>query len=526
MLPRDLLRNARFGNEIVIHGDTAIVTGRAATQKMSAYIYNRPGDRWVLSDDNTHWPLSVGAAVSIDFDGTTLAMGHPGAAGSVGAARIYERTGGPSRSVLLQQVLSPAPQLADSHFGRSVAVDGDVCVVGAPLYWGTLYRGGAVFVYERIAGSWTQVVRLEAPTPHYAGFFGYGLALEGDLLVVGEPGNSAQTSFSDGDRVHFYRRLASGWSIEESLHVPSHLTFGSELDIDQGRVAIGASRGNPGNQFLDGAVHIYEYLTNTWQRTALLGEPYRDSSYGFGVSLDLLGDRLAVGSVREALALRSSDVHLFELVAGTWMPSARVEAPDLPPVPFTTLETGFGAALALTATEMWVGAPSQDWVPAPNSGPFPWFEERVGAVYRYDLGLQSMSYCPAAQASSSGLFPALRSTGCATLYQNDLRLEAFDLPQQTIGFFLLGLQPGNTPNVGGQQGTLCLSGGIGRFNSQVGTTGMTGRISLAIELEQLPGPLGLFAASPGQTLYFQAWFRDINPLPTSNMTHGLQVTVQ
>jgi hypothetical protein len=43
------------------------------------------------------------------------------------------------------------------------------------------------------------------------------------------------------------------------------------------------------------------------------------------------------------------------------------------------------------------------------------------------------------------------------------------------------------------------------------------------DLTQLPGGLPA-AVQAGETWNFQAWFRDMNPGPTSNLTNGLQVT--
>lgn len=218
--------------------------------------------------------------------------------------------------------------------------------------------------------------------------------------------------------------------------MPSYLSFGSDLDIDQGRVAIGAWRSSVAAPDLSGAVHIYEYQSSTWQRTALIEHSLVNANTGFGRYVDLLGDRLAVATSVSPYG-PVFDLLLYQRSPAGWILSATIQPPILPAVPFSTTATGFGIGLAVTPSELWVGAPYQDWVPEPISRRYPWFEEHVGAVHRYDLAPQTTSFCPAGQPSSIGLFPGLRSTGCATLYQNDLRLEAFDLPTSTFGFFVM-----------------------------------------------------------------------------------------
>ena len=74
---------------------------------------------------------------------------------------------------------------------------------------------------------------------------------------------------------------------------------------------------------------------------------------------------------------------------------------------------------------------------------------------------------------------------------------------------------------GGSDGNLCLAGKIGRFASQVQSSGPGGEFSIPVDLSDLPPPLS--AVLPGETWNFQAWYRDANPVPTSNFTQGLAV---
>ncbi|MDA1266835.1 MAG: hypothetical protein O2816_17280, partial [Planctomycetota bacterium] len=55
-------------------------------------------------------------------------------------------------------------------------------------------------------------------------------------------------------------------------------------------------------------------------------------------------------------------------------------------------------------------------------------------------------------------------------------------------------------------------------------SGATGEFSLQLNLSAVPTPLGDVAIQPGETWYWQAWYRDNNPAPTSNFTDGVCIT--
>ncbi|MDF1838263.1 MAG: choice-of-anchor B family protein [Planctomycetota bacterium] len=135
------------------------------------------------------------------------------------------------------------------------------------------------------------------------------------------------------------------------------------------------------------------------------------------------------------------------------------------------------------------------------------------------------NYCDPAIANSTGLPAVISGTGSVTAGDNNLTLQADQMPLNRFGYFLAGTAQGFTSAPGGSQGNLCLGSSLARFSAsnQIGFTGLTGSISLQVDLTQIPtNPSQPVLA--GQTWYFQAWFRDVNPMDTSNFTDGLRVT--
>ncbi len=55
-----------------------------------------------------------------------------------------------------------------------------------------------------------------------------------------------------------------------------------------------------------------------------------------------------------------------------------------------------------------------------------------------------------------------------------------------------------------------------------------GRLSLEIDLDAIPGPSGTYSAESGAPLFFQWWYRDVDPPAggaTSNSSRALRVSL-
>jgi glucose/arabinose dehydrogenase len=137
-------------------------------------------------------------------------------------------------------------------------------------------------------------------------------------------------------------------------------------------------------------------------------------------------------------------------------------------------------------------------------------------------GLVGDTFCSPAVPNSTGLPATIVARGSDAVADNDLTLEAQQLPTNQFTYFITSLTQGFTSGPGGSQGDLCLGGQIGRFVAQVQNTGLTGSASISVDVANLPPPLSSISA--GDTWSYQAWYRDMNPGSTSNFTDGVVVT--
>lgn len=136
------------------------------------------------------------------------------------------------------------------------------------------------------------------------------------------------------------------------------------------------------------------------------------------------------------------------------------------------------------------------------------------------------SYCNSATLNSTGHAGEIRAFGAPLARHNSVTLSATDLPMNQVGLFLVSPGQGMVANPGGSQGSLCLGNGapIGRYNrsaDEIFNTGLTGRAHLILNLLDTPMPTGSERILAGQTMNFQVWYRDQNPISTSNFTNAI-----
>jgi hypothetical protein len=223
---------------------------------------------------------------SVDIDGDLMAIGVVDPDGS-GEALIWERTGPGATWTFLTTLPSPT----DPNMGRSVSVSGDRVAVGSP---GSV-NGGRVYVVDQ-PGVGQTVTVINSPTPAVdAGEFGFSVALDGDRLVVGEPG-----AYAAEGRLHIYDRQPNGtWLLDTTWEpaAPFH-----ELDPDDrlghvvdvsGDFVIVTAPGGVGPLVFSGFAYIVEDVTGTGWVTNV---SYTSGGQNYGLAAAIDGDHAAVGA--------------------------------------------------------------------------------------------------------------------------------------------------------------------------------------------------------------------------------------
>lgn len=235
-----------FGKSVAISGGRIAVgaprSDVGAADMGAVYVFAFDGLGWVHEQTLTPADGAAGDryGFEIDLDGDALLVGAPEHDGHAGAAYLYRHDGG---AFVLEQKLDPLGLDAGDGYGRSVALHGDVAVVGAPYSGGPLASAGTVFVW-RHAVAWALESVVSAPDAADGAEFGNALDVEGDLLAVGAW--LSQQDSADSGATYLFRRSGGGWIDAGTLTVgdaPEGDWLGADVAVSGGLVAASASGG-------------------------------------------------------------------------------------------------------------------------------------------------------------------------------------------------------------------------------------------------------------------------------------------
>jgi len=214
---------------------------------------------------------------------------------------------------------------AGDYFGRSVAISGEVIIVGAPYS----YKGSA-YVFERSNdGSWSQVAKLTASDGAGGDHFGISVATDGNAFVVGAPQKDTA-----GSAYVFERNTDGFWSQVAKLTASDGAMddyFGNAVAIDGSTVIVGAEGDDDVNENA-GSVYIFEKLSGTWTNTAKLTASDGGRQHSFGNSVAIDGENAAVGAYRAYMDANldtySGSIYVFKKDSGIWTQAAKLTASD------------------------------------------------------------------------------------------------------------------------------------------------------------------------------------------------------
>ena len=298
-------------------------------------------------------------------------------------------------------------------FGAAVALsgDGNTLAVGAydeeskatgingDALDNSAKHAGAVYVFSRAGGTWTQTAYLKASNAEADDEFGSALSLsaDGNVLAVGAAferssatgvnGNQADNSLSAAGAVYVFTRTVGAWAQTAYLkasNTEAYDSFGDSLALsgDGATLVVGAPRedsastGINGNQSTNtvissGAAYVFVRSGPTWVQEAYVkaSNAKKFASFGGALALSYDGSTLAVGSESESSAAtgvggnqadesagNSGAVYVFVRASGTWTQQAYVKASN------TQSLDVFGVSLALSASgdTLVVGASGED----------------------------------------------------------------------------------------------------------------------------------------------------------------------
>jgi hypothetical protein len=308
-----------------------------------------------LKSPNAGRPGFGGFGGQVALSGDTLAVsaGDSGCSGGIngvptnngceGSGAVYVFVSNGAGGWTQQAYIKASNPGGSFFFGYSLALSGDTLAVGAPNENGcaTGVNGnqqqtgcsfsGAVYVYARNAGVWTQqaYVKPSYTNPQLGGaFFGGSVALSGDTLAVGGQYENSCATAINGDptnngcfqagAAYVFARAANGWTQQAYLKAPNAQAedqFGYSVAVSEDTVAVGApieagcnagiggdarNNGCP----LAGAVYVFRRTSGNWMHDAYVKASNTEGGDAFGSVVNLSGDTLAVTAMNEGSCAR------------------------------------------------------------------------------------------------------------------------------------------------------------------------------------------------------------------------------
>jgi hypothetical protein len=450
----------QFGSSVAISGDIIIAgaprersnktgvtagapdeaaTGNGAPDSGAGYIFVRNSGIWsqeaYLKAPGGSNDDRFGSAV--DISGDTVVVGaytEDGGTRTIngnqadnsrpnsGAAYVFVRNRG---FWSLQSYLKASNGASNERFGNAVAIDGDTIVVGASQETTNGANSGAIYVFIRTGSTWSEQAFLTGFNTQTDDFFGSSVAIDGNRIVAGAPGedgdnfSSALTTNENAPSAgaaYVFLRTGTTWAADGYLkanNAGTNDSFGTSVGITTivrfsggiggitftPHIVVGApwegssattpngaqDEGKPGS----GAAYVYTRSGNSnWPMQAFLKASNSDLNDGFGRSVAIDGGSIVVGAVGEdsinGLQGDNSGVgfnittsvgaaYVFTGSSATWSQQQYLKASN------AGEEDSFGNSVAISGNTIVIGAEAEksSGLSSNNSLLF------AGAAYRY-----------------------------------------------------------------------------------------------------------------------------------------------
>ena len=277
-----------FGSSISTDSNRVLI-GQGNEEK--AYVYNISGDGISLMQSLEPLSLSGEYGRTSAISGNHLAVGayNDNEKGSnSGAVHTYYLK---NETWLFSQKIIGSDIDASDSFGHQIEIDGDIMAISSAIK----ENGGQVYIYNRIGNIWSESQILTGSDTGPGNFFSGAIALHGQTLIVGAPGQA-----SGQGKVYVFRLENGTWTEIQSLQ-PAETAAG---DLFGRRVALygdtlAVSAYSDDDQASNaGAVYLFiRKPDGMFELQNIIYASDAVADHKFGSALDVYQNHLAVSAV-------------------------------------------------------------------------------------------------------------------------------------------------------------------------------------------------------------------------------------
>ncbi len=354
LLPGDGAIGDQFGSTVAISGTTAVVGSRYdddnGSESGSAYIFSYNGTNWVqtaklladdgTADDNFGWSVAISGDLAI--------IGARGDNFGSGSAYIFRNDG----STWNQEAkLLPTTPAVNDWYGGAVAIDGEVAVVGANSDDDYAIDAGSAYVYRYNGNNWIMESRLYANDASTGDRFGVDVSIDGDVVVIGAYGDSDLGPWSGSAYVFRYDNMT--WAQEDKLLADDgsqYDEFGRTTAV-YGDVAVISGYRHDHMGVATGSAYVYRFNGTDWDQEVELLASDGAVDDMFGIAVSVFGNLAVIGAFHDDdHGSLSGSAYIFWFDGTDWSELQKITADD------AGAGDRFGVSVAITGRIGVIGA--------------------------------------------------------------------------------------------------------------------------------------------------------------------------
>lgn len=299
-----------FGSAVAIDGDVigvgAPYWGAVGPGVGYVSVFRREGSTWIwetdLASSGSEYADSFGCSVSMDAG--RIVVGAKDEGPTTGAAYVFRRQ---DKTWIEEARLVPGDLADGDTFGWSVSMDGDLVVVGSTRDDDAGASSGSAYVFRREKGGWAEEAKLTASDAAEGDVFGVSVSLHGESVVVGAA-NKDDAGTNSG-AAYIFRRDQGDWVEEAKLMPPDAATyyfFGYAVAVDGDLIVVGVPGDDHAGAYA-GAGYFFKRYDTKWVQLDRLMASDAIPHASLGVAVSVAGDLAVVGHGAYVYAL-SGDI--------------------------------------------------------------------------------------------------------------------------------------------------------------------------------------------------------------------------
>ena len=352
---------AGFGGAVAADGDRVVIGAigdRTVTgeQRGAAYVFRKESSKWVFEArlEGTSQTEAFGTSVAIQGDLIVIGSPYEWIDGIRGRGAVYIFRRNANNDWTLEKRIARPEQTQNLRLGQSVAIDGDTI---AATMWPTVNATGSIHIFRRVNDDWVDEAILRDETGIYSNGIGLNVDISGNTVVAGEQFGQS-TKGVEGGAVIVFIRSGSTWTMQARIPgpVPADTRFGTSTSIVADRLIVGAPSDEQNEPLaFRGAVHIYSRQGGEWVWKQKLRGFGAEGWQGFGTALDASGDRLVVGAPSATFGTGGEPgaAYFFRREGEVWVNGGRLIATD------THFSNTYGTSVAIAGNRYFSGSPTR-----------------------------------------------------------------------------------------------------------------------------------------------------------------------